>query len=75
MWVTRQDDSEAFWSYQDLAIFLGLALPCLLGGAFLVKAALFSIALGVGLAIGLGCKEMAAKYVGQLIDSFRSTKR
>jgi len=40
MWVTRSDDSEAFWSYQDLAIFLGLALPCLLGGALLVKAAL-----------------------------------
>ncbi len=39
----------------------------------LVKATLFSIALGVGLAIGLGCKDMAAKYVAQLIDSFRST--
>ena len=40
-----------------------------------IKAALASIALGVGLAIGLGCKDMAGKYVGQLIDSFRSTKR
>lgn len=39
----------------------------------LVKATLFAIALGVGLAIGLGCKDMAAKYVAQLIDSFRST--
>jgi hypothetical protein len=38
----------------------------------LVKAALFAVALGIGLAIGLGCKDMAAKYVGQLIDSFRS---
>ena len=38
----------------------------------LVKASLFSVALGVGLAIGLGCKDMAGKYVGQLIDSFRS---
>lgn len=38
----------------------------------LVKAALFAVALGVGLAIGLGCKDMAAKYVAQLIDSFRS---
>ena len=40
-----------------------------------VKASLFSVALGVGLAIGLGCKDMAAKYVAQLIDSFRSSKR
>ncbi len=40
-----------------------------------VKAALFAVALGVGLAIGLGCKEMAGKYVGELIDSFRSTKK
>jgi hypothetical protein len=38
----------------------------------LVKASLFAVALGVGLAIGLGCKDMAAKYVAQLIDSFRS---
>ncbi len=41
----------------------------------LVKATLFAVALGVGLAIGLGCKDMAAKYVAQLIDSFRSSKR
>ncbi len=41
----------------------------------LIKAVLFAVSLGVGLAIGLGCKDMAAKYVGQLIDSFRSSKR
>ena len=41
----------------------------------LIKAALFAVSLGVGLAIGLGCKDMAAKYVAQLIDSFRSSKR
>ena len=39
-----------------------------------VKAALASVALGVGLAIGLGCQGMAGKYVGQLIDSFKSRK-
>ena len=40
-----------------------------------VKAVLAALALGVGLAIGLGCKEMAGKYVQQLVDSFKSTKR
>lgn len=41
----------------------------------LIKAVLFALSLGAGLAIGLGCKDMAAKYMGQLIDSFRSSKR
>lgn len=40
----------------------------------LVKAALAAVALGVGLAIGLGCKDIAGKHVGQLIDSFKSKK-
>ena len=39
-----------------------------------VKAVLAALALGVGLAIGLGCKDMAAKHVSQLIDSFKSKK-
>ena len=39
-----------------------------------VKAALYAVALGVGLAIGLGCQGIAGKYVGQFIDSFRSKK-
>jgi len=37
MWLTRRDEGEAFWSFQDLAIFLGLALPCFFGGALVVK--------------------------------------
>ena len=40
----------------------------------LLKAVFAALALGVGLAIGLGCKDMAAKYVGQLVDSFKSRK-
>lgn len=40
----------------------------------LVKAVLFALALGIGLAIGLGCKDMAARYVSQLVDSFRAKR-
>ncbi len=40
----------------------------------LIKAILAAFALGVGLAIGLGCKDMAGRYVGDLIDSFKSKK-
>lgn len=40
----------------------------------LVKSALFAIALGVGLAIGLGCKDIANRHVSQLIDSFKPRK-
>ncbi|MBI4352586.1 MAG: hypothetical protein HY593_01545 [Candidatus Omnitrophica bacterium] len=39
-----------------------------------LKAVLAALALGIGLAIGLGCKEMAGKWVGQLVDSFRPKK-
>ncbi len=40
----------------------------------LLKAILGALALGIGLAIGLGCKDIAAKYVSQLIDSFKVKK-
>ena len=40
----------------------------------LIKATLAALALGIGLAIGLGCKDMAARYVGSLIDSFKAKK-
>ncbi len=39
-----------------------------------VKAVLAALALGVGLAIGLGCKDLAGKYVNQLVDSFKSKR-
>jgi hypothetical protein len=38
------------------------------------KAVFAALALGVGLAIGLGCKDMAGRYVGQLLESFRARK-
>ena len=34
-----------------------------------------SMALGVGLAIGLGCKDLAGRYVTQLLDSFKPNRR
>ena len=40
----------------------------------LIKGVLAALALGVGLAIGLGCKDMAAKQVQQLLDSFKSRR-
>ena len=40
----------------------------------IIKAVLGALALGVGLAIGLGCKDMAAKQVGSLLDSFKSKR-
>ena len=40
----------------------------------LIKAVLFALALGAGLAIGLGCKDIAAKNVSQLLDSFKAKK-
>lgn len=46
MWLTAPGDDEAFWTYRDLAIFLGLAAPCLLAGAMLTKLAIVTLFLG-----------------------------
>jgi membrane protease YdiL (CAAX protease family) len=46
MWVAAQDESDVFWGYGDLLVFLGLAVPCLLGGTFLVKVALMALYIG-----------------------------
>ena len=43
MWLTAQDEEEVFWTWQDLAVFLGLALPCLVGGAMIVKVVLLAL--------------------------------
>ncbi len=40
----------------------------------LLKAVLGALALGIGLAVGLGCKDLAAKSVNQLVDSFKAKK-
>src|SRR5712692_3906582 len=46
MWLTANDESDVFWTYQDLVLFLGLALPCLLGGAMIVKLAIVALFIG-----------------------------
>jgi uncharacterized protein len=43
MWLTISDDDDAFWSYRDLAIFLGLAPPCLVGGSLITKVAVVAL--------------------------------
>ena len=43
MWLTAREEDEAFWNYRDLALFLGLAPPCLLGGAMIVKLAIVAL--------------------------------
>jgi membrane protease YdiL (CAAX protease family) len=46
MWLTASGEEEAFWNYRDLVVFLGLAAPCLLGGAFLARMALLAFYIG-----------------------------
>jgi len=43
MHLTTSGEDEVFWNYRDLALFLGLAAPCLLGGALLAKIALLAL--------------------------------
>jgi membrane protease YdiL (CAAX protease family) len=46
MRLTSGGEDEAFWNYRDLVVFLGLAAPCLLGGALLAKLALLVLYIG-----------------------------
>jgi len=41
--MTERQEDDAFWNYRDLALFLGLAIPCLLGGSLIVKVALLAL--------------------------------
>jgi membrane protease YdiL (CAAX protease family) len=43
MRLTSGGEDDAFWNYRDLALFLGLAAPCLLGGALLTKVAVLAL--------------------------------
>ena len=43
MQLIASGEDEVFWNYRDLALFLGLAAPCLLVGALLAKVALLAL--------------------------------
>src|SRR4030088_933934 len=43
MLLTTSAEDDVFWNYRDLALFLGLAAPCLLGGALLAKVVLMAL--------------------------------
>jgi membrane protease YdiL (CAAX protease family) len=43
MQLTTSGEDEVFWNYRDLALFLGLAAPCILGGMLLAKLALLAM--------------------------------
>src|SRR6266853_440234 len=43
MQLTGPEEDEVFWNYRDLALFLGLAVPCLIGGAMAVKVVLLAL--------------------------------
>lgn len=46
MWLTASDDDTAFWGYRDLAIFLGMAAPCLVAGVLISKFAIAALVVG-----------------------------
>jgi len=43
----NQDERHPFWGYSDLGLFIGLALPCMVGGMMVVKVFLWSLNLQV----------------------------
>jgi membrane protease YdiL (CAAX protease family) len=45
--IATHPERYPFWSYADLVVFFGLALPCILLGAFTVKAVLWIFRLNV----------------------------
>lgn len=40
----------------------------------ILKGIIFALALGIGLAVGLGCKDLASKQVNTLLDSFKNKR-
>ena len=56
-----QPEKYPFWSYADLVVFFGLAFPCLLLGAFLVKVFLWVFHLRVH---SIALELVPAQFVG-----------
>jgi membrane protease YdiL (CAAX protease family) len=61
MLVSGQDEEDVFWGYRDIAIFLGIAIPCLLGGALLTKVILGALP---GAELGKAAQSLVAQFLG-----------
>jgi len=59
--LTARPDGYPFWSYADLVVFFGLAFPCLLLGAALVKVFLWAFHLRVH---AIALELVPAQFVG-----------
>jgi membrane protease YdiL (CAAX protease family) len=59
--VPPQESAEPFWTYQDLVLFAGMALPSLLAGAILVQ--LFGY-VAPGILHGKGPRALIAQFLG-----------
>jgi len=64
MWLSADQRDEAFWSFKDLLIFLGVALPCLLGGALLVRMAALAFFVSVP---NKSVELLAGQFLGYLM--------
>jgi uncharacterized protein len=61
MLVSGHDEEDVFWGYRDIAIFLGVAIPCLLGGALIVKAIFAALPVPDP---GTAVKSLVAQFLG-----------
>lgn len=59
--MTLPAEEQPFWSYTDLALFIGLSIPCLLMGAVIVNVAVWALHLNVRL---MALKLLPAQFIG-----------
>jgi membrane protease YdiL (CAAX protease family) len=61
MLVSGHDEEDVFWGFRDVAIFLGVAIPCLLGGALITTAILAALPIPDP---GNAVKGLIAQFIG-----------